>query len=406
MKRITRFLFLPLAIALMTLASCGDETRTGGNALIQGKLSNCSGDTIYLLDISKNPPFPVIDSVVAGDDGSFDFHPTLAYKGFYNIRVGQTEQQFAMLIVKPGDTVTVNGDAKNLGYSYKAENSPESARMIRINSYIATLSKKREPLMYRLDSIQKTFQVLVSMLKKEDSTKVDSLDKVFGKIYEETQASLATIEEEGTVYVRNFIDEQPASFANIPSLRMLEPFDNFDYYEKVILALEKENKDAPNVRLMRDFIERERPHCKGQIPPEIMLNDPMGQPIKLSSLRGKVVLIDFWASWCAPCRAELPNVVNNYKKYHDKGFEVYSVSLDSDKKAWLDAIKQDGLIWPYHVSDLMQWQSSVVATYRIKGIPKTVLLDREGRIIDRDLRGEFLSNTLEQVFSDSTSSSK
>lgn len=136
----------------------------------------------------------------------------------------------------------------------------------------------------------------------------------------------------------------------------------------------------------------------GRMAPEIAMPDPDGKTRKLSDLRGKVVMIDFWASWCRPCRMENPNVVKLYKKYHDKGFEIYSVSLDKDRTQWLRAIDQDGLEWANHVSDLNGWTSSGGATYGITSVPSTVLIDRQGRIIARNLRGEQLANKLKEIF--------
>ncbi|MBP5663642.1 MAG: redoxin domain-containing protein [Bacteroidales bacterium] len=136
----------------------------------------------------------------------------------------------------------------------------------------------------------------------------------------------------------------------------------------------------------------------GAIAPDLAFPDPDGNIRKLSDLRGKVVLLDFWASWCRPCRGENPHVVAMYQKYHDKGFEVFSVSLDREKESWKRAIAADGLVWPNHVSDLKYWSSEAARTYGVSSIPSTFLLDQNGRIIAKNLRGEALSNALKQLF--------
>jgi len=120
--------------------------------------------------------------------------------------------------------------------------------------------------------------------------------------------------------------------------------------------------------------------------------------MKLSDLKGKVVLIDFWASWCGPCRKENPNVVKTYEKYKADGFTIMSVSLDTDREKWLAAIKQDNLTWPNHVSDLKGWSSKVGRMYEVGSVPFTVLIDREGRIIKVNLRGEALEKELSKIF--------
>jgi thiol-disulfide isomerase/thioredoxin len=127
------------------------------------------------------------------------------------------------------------------------------------------------------------------------------------------------------------------------------------------------------------------------------MNTPEGKLLKLSDLRGKVVLIDFWASWCGPCRKENPNVVRLYKKYEKQGFTILSVSLDEDPNAWKAAIQKDGLIWKNHVSDLKGWKSSMPALYGFEGIPFTVLVNKEGNIIGKELRGEVLEQKLSEV---------
>jgi len=131
--------------------------------------------------------------------------------------------------------------------------------------------------------------------------------------------------------------------------------------------------------------------------PELVLQTPEGDTIRVSDFRGKITLIDFWASWCGPCRRENPNVVRLYQKYHPKGFEIFGVSLDQNREPWIRAIQQDGLVWK-HGSDLKGWNSVAAQTYGVNAIPYTVLIDEQGRIIAKGLRGSQLEAFLQQLF--------
>lgn len=141
----------------------------------------------------------------------------------------------------------------------------------------------------------------------------------------------------------------------------------------------------------------------GDRAPELVVDSPSGEKISLSSLRGKMVLIDFWASWCPPCRAENPNLVRTYKRYKDKefkngqGFTVYGVSLDRTMEDWTSAIRKDGLVWESQVSDLQGWKSVPAAQYGVMGIPANFLIDGNGIIVAKGLKGEYLENKLKEL---------
>jgi peroxiredoxin len=170
---------------------------------------------------------------------------------------------------------------------------------------------------------------------------------------------------------------------------------NYAHFAKMFIGKYKAKDPKAAGRLENELRRKEQLMVGGEAP-DFSGQSPEGETIALSDLRGKVVLIDFWASWCGPCRRENPNVVKMYNKYKSKGFEILGVSLDSSKDRWVGAIEQDGLTWP-HISDLKKWQSEYAKLYGVRSIPHTVLLDAEGKIVARGLRGVMLENKVAEI---------
>ena len=225
---------------------------------------------------------------------------------------------------------------------------------------------------------------------------------VSGKLTRAIADSLTAVshqlDSERTIIISSFVKANPVSAVSAWAINKNLLFDpNLAVLEPLFNMLSAGNQTGIYGTIIQETITSVKATAIGRPGIEFTQPDSSGKPIALSSFKGKYVLVDFWASWCGPCRTENPNVVKAYRQYKSKGFDIIGVSLDTDKDAWLKAIKKDNLEWT-EVSDLKAWNNAASLAYGVKGIPFNVLLDKNGIIIAKNLRGIVLQNKLKEIF--------
>jgi peroxiredoxin len=308
-------------------------------------------------------------------DGSYIMSVPISDPNLYKLRFDQTN--FMWLILTPGEKITITPTGSKLGPDATVKGSHHTELLYSALRKSRTFDLKRDSLNKAYNNVQSLpAHDSLSAIIIRDFTANDSIQKVT---------------------LMNLVEKEPGSLAWMFFTDKFDITNDFAFVDVLDKALTKAYPVNAFVKQYHEQVEMERKTAIGQPAPDITLPDADGNMRSLSSLKGKVVLLDFWASWCGPCRKENPYVVNVYNKYHEKGFEIFSVSLDKDRNAWLKAIAADNLSWPDHVSDLKYWRSEGAAIYGVTAIPFSVLIDREGRIVAKKLRGDALENKVSEL---------
>jgi len=358
--------FLILAVAI--LAACSREPHYVINGKIEG------ADSVkFLLQKREAGGIVTIDSAVAVK-GSFRMKGgAVRYPEMVQLLAGNTRNRTSFYL--ENSDITVSGKLDSL-FNAKITGSKTQ------DEYREFVDSNKE-LNEKYSAIYNEYQ---TANQNNDTAKVALLEK-----------EAENIQNEMTQLQKDFVKNHPASFVSPSILRSLSYEMEGPEIESYLSAMDTAVANTPEARELKERAEKLKKVATGEKAPDFTLNDPEGNPVSLSSKIGSpLLLIDFWAGWCGPCRRENPNLVKVYKEFHKKGFDVFGVSLDMKSDEWVKAIADDNLTWT-HVSDLKYWENAAARLYAVNSIPANFLLDKNGTIIAKNLRGEDLENKVKEI---------
>lgn len=358
-----------LSIALFGLYSCGTEDDSSYN--INGTITGMEDQTVYL-EKPDEKDITGVDSTES-KDGTFSFTGKIDAPMQYYVTFENLDAEITFF--NEASDITLTGDIDSL-QKLAVKGSESQAVFEKYQQRLNQIREQQREIYYQ-------YQEAKSANNEQEMA-----------LYEGQYMSLDSVRNE---YSDKFIDEHPESpVSAFIAMRLSYTYD-LQRLEEVVSNFDSTLEGSFYVQQLKDRIAKLRKTAVGEPAPDFTMDNPEGEPIDLSDFRGKYVLLDFWAAWCSPCRAENPNVVEAYQKYKDEGFTVFGVSLDNNKEDWLKAIEKDNLTWK-HVSDLKGWDNAASNLYGVRSIPQNYLLDEEGVIVAKNLRGEELHEKLEEIF--------
>ncbi|MGE5393345.1 MAG: redoxin domain-containing protein [Candidatus Saccharibacteria bacterium] len=339
---------------------------------IKGTIAGVETGKVYLQKVVEGRPESIDTANVV--DGKFSFTGKMETPDMRVIRLNDKDYIAQLFLDNSKVTIVAKKDSMQAA---KITGSPSQ-------DLFQTYMNEVESMNKQMGGLQDRYQ------KAMAANNADEIKKV--------QVEYQAIMDNMKVFTKNFVKEHNTSVvaAYIALFQLSDKIESAEL-DSIVNGFPQEISKSEYVVSLKKIADGMRKTAVGKEAPDFTMNDPQGKPIQLSSLRGKVVMIDFWASWCGPCRQENPNVVKLYQQYHDKGFEILGVSLDRTKEDWEKAIKDDQLSW-LHVSDLQYWQNSAAQLYAVNAIPQTYLLDQQGKIIAKGLRSEELAAKLMELF--------